>query len=73
MGQLLSGIYVQYMPQKPFVIGPNDRYVISIFVFHPHPQHTLEGFIVSVALMVVIGIEDVCIMFNTCHVLFLPL
>jgi len=52
---------------------PNDRYVISIFMFHSHPQHTLEGFIVSVALMVVIGIQDVCILSNTCYILFLPL
>jgi len=61
------------MLQKPFGMGPNDQYVISIFMFHPLPQHTLEGFIISVALMVVIAIEDVCIMSNTCHVLFLPL
>jgi len=61
------------MPPEPFVIGPNDRYVISIFMFHPPPQHTLEGIIVSVALMVVICIENVCIMYNTCYTLILIL
>ena len=61
------------MLQKAFAIRPNNRYVISIFMFHSHPQYTLEGSIVSVAFMVVIGIKDVCTMSNTCYILFLML
>jgi len=53
------------------VIGPNDRYAISIFVFHPPPQHTLGVSIVSIALIVAICIEGACIMYNTCCILFL--
>ena len=55
------------------MIGPNNRYAISIFMFHPPPQHTLEGFVVSVALTVVICIKDICTMYNTCYTLFLIL
>jgi hypothetical protein len=34
-GPFLGRICVHYMPSKPIVGRPNDRYVISTFVFHP--------------------------------------
>jgi len=61
------------MSPEPFLLRLDDRYVILIFMFHPPPQHILEGCAVSIALMPVICTEGVCIMYNTYYILFLIL
>jgi len=49
----LGGLYLGYMLPKLLVARCNDQYVISIFVFHPHPKNSLDVSIVSVALGVI--------------------
>jgi len=39
---------------EPLVRGPNDRYVILIFVLRLHPRNTLDIFIVSVLFRVIL-------------------
>ena len=46
----LGGFYVYYMFLKPFVQRFDDRQVISIFMFHPHPQNTTYIFAFSATL-----------------------
>jgi len=56
----LGGLYLGYMLTKFLVARCNDRYVILIFVFHPHPKNSLDVSIVSVALGVISYVGKGC-------------